>query len=70
LNITVYAEVDEALFLEVKANKRLVHFKSSKFPARTLVEELPEVSDVEEFNLQTHIENLSASSNSAAENEL
>ena len=65
-----YAEVDEALFLEVKANKRLVHFKSSKFPARTLMEDLPEVSDVEEFNLQTHIENLSASSNSAAENEL
>lgn len=52
------AEVDEAIFIEVKTNKRILHFKSPKYPARSLQEDLPENMPVEEFNLQQHIDNL------------
>ena len=52
------AEVDEALFLETKGNKRVVHFKSAKLPARSLQNDLPESVSVEDFNLQEHIEML------------
>lgn len=52
------AEVDEGIFIEVKSNKRILHFKSPKFPARSLQEELPESMPVEEFNLQQHIDML------------
>lgn len=54
------AEVDEAIFIETKSNKRILHFRSTKFPARTLQTDLPDSLPVEEFNLQKHIENLSA----------
>ncbi len=30
------SEVDEGIFIEVKGNKRILHFRSGKFPARTL----------------------------------
>lgn len=50
------AEVDEAIFIEVKSNKRTLHFRSTKLPARSLQEELPDSTPVEEFNLQEHIE--------------
>jgi hypothetical protein len=50
------AEVDEAIFIEVKNNKRIAHLRSTKFPARSLQESLPENIDVEEFNLQEHID--------------
>jgi hypothetical protein len=49
------AETDEAIFIEVKNNKRIVHFRSTKFPARTLQEDLPDSIAVEEFNLGQHI---------------
>lgn len=62
-----YAEVDEAIFLEQKSNKRLIHFRSGKFPARTLHDELPDSAEVEEFDLQAHIDALSESANSAEE---
>lgn len=52
------AEVDEAIFIEVKSNKRLLHFRSAKLPARTLQEDLPDSLPVEEFNLQQHIDTL------------
>lgn len=53
------AEVDQAIFLEAKANKRIVHFRSTKFPARTLVEDDPDSLDVTMFNLQDYITKLS-----------
>lgn len=55
------AEVDEAIFVEVKSNKRVLHFRSPKFPARSLNPEVQDSVSVEEFNLQDHI-NLLASS--------
>lgn len=60
------AEVDEAVFIEVKSNKRLLHFRSAKLPARSLQEDLPESMPIEEFNLQEHI-NLLAGNASAVD---
>jgi hypothetical protein len=49
------AEVDEAIFLEVKTNKRIVHFRSAKLPARSLQPDLEDSMPVEDFSLQQHI---------------
>jgi len=57
------AEVDEALFIEVKSNKRVLHFRSPKLPARSLQEDLPDNTSVEDFNLQDHIEKLAGQAN-------
>ena len=54
------AEVDESLFVETKSSKRILHFRSLKFPARTLQADLPDSMPVEEFNLQRHLETLAA----------
>jgi hypothetical protein len=53
-----YAEVDEAIFVEAKSNKRLIHFRSTKFPARTLYDENEDLTDVKDFNLQEYVETL------------
>ena len=53
-----YAEVNESLFLLSKGNKRTVHLRSSKFPARTLNDDFPDSVDVTDFNLQDHINTL------------
>lgn len=65
-----YAEVDEAIFLETKSNKRILHHRSTKFPARTLHEELPDSVGVEDFNLQECITALSDAQQSVDEFEL
>lgn len=52
------AEVDEAIFIEVKNNRRIAHLRSTKFPARSLQDSLPDSIDVDEFNLQDHINTL------------
>ena len=54
------AETDQAIFLETKNSKRIIHFRSTKFPARTLREADPDSVPVDEFNLQTYIETLAA----------
>lgn len=59
--------VDEAVFIETKSNKRILHYKSTKFPARTLDDSLPDFTNVDEFNLQQHIELLAEKSKKAAE---
>ena len=61
------SEVDQAIFLETKANKRIVHFRSTKFPARTLVDDDPDSMSVDEFNLQRYIEKLSSLQEAADE---
>lgn len=54
----VLSEVDYAVFLETKNNKRIVHHKSTKFPARTLIADKPESEPVENFSLQSYIDEL------------
>jgi hypothetical protein len=64
------AEVDEALFLELKSNKRILHLKSTKMPARSLQEGIPESMPVDDFNLQDHINLLAGSASSVDEYQL
>lgn len=64
------AEVDEAIFLETKNNKRILHFRSTKFPARTLHEDIPDSLPVDEFSLLKHLDMLIESQSSVDEYEL
>lgn len=61
------AETDQAIFLETKNNKRIIHFRSTKFPARTLREADPDSVPVDEFNLQTYIDTLATEQNDVDE---
>lgn len=61
------AEVDEAIFVEVKSTKRILHFRSAKLPARSLQEEIPDSMPVEDFNLQSHIELLAGNADAVDE---
>ena len=64
------SEVDQAIFIEAKAAKRLVHFRSSKFPARTLQDDDPDSIDVAKFNLQDYVTKLASTQESVDEFEL
>lgn len=51
--------VDEAIFINLEANgKRNLYFRSAKYPARTLTESLPDMMDVEDFNMKKHLDML------------
>lgn len=63
----ILSEVDEAVFLELKGKKRVIHYRNSKMVARTTMAELPDSIPAEEFNLQKHIELLQSKQNKAAE---
>jgi len=62
--------VDEAIFLETKGSKRIIHHKSTKFPARSIVPDLASNVPLEEFNLSTHMDLLAKHTGNAAEHEL
>ena len=64
------AEVDFSSFLELKNNKRYVHHRSTKFPARTLLDSAPDSQLVDEFNLQEYINSIAAVNSSVEEYEL
>ena len=59
--------IDEGIFIEVKGNKRIVHFKTMKFPCRTLQEDLPDSIDMEEFDITRHIALLESASQASDE---
>lgn len=61
------SEVDEAIFLDLKGQKRTVLFRDSKRLSRTTVADLPESMPVEEFSLQEHLELLMAKQSDAEE---
>jgi hypothetical protein len=46
---------DEAIFLEVKGSKRIVHHRTSKFPCRTLQTDTPDSQPIEEFDINAHV---------------
>lgn len=52
------SEVENALFIEMKGNKRIIHHKTYKFLSRTLSVAIPDTQPVEDFNLQTYINTL------------
>ena len=53
--------VDESVFIEIKGNKRILHFSTMKFPCRTLQPELPESINVDDFSLNDHVDMLKSS---------
>lgn len=61
------AEVDNAIFVETKSNKRIVHHKSAKFPARSVLDTIPDSEPVENYNLAAHIAELSKLKDNVAE---
>lgn len=61
------AEVDFADFIETKNNKRVIHHKSTKFPARCLLSDMPDSQPIEEFVLQEYIDKLTKVNDSVAE---
>jgi hypothetical protein len=64
------AEVDEGIFIELKSNKRVIHFKSTKLPARSLLEDLPDSMPIDDFNLQEHINKLSGNASNVGNYQL
>lgn len=58
---------DEAVFIEVKGSKRIIHMKTMKFPCRTLQEDLPDFVDMEEFDINKHIALLESASEESDE---
>lgn len=64
------SEVENALFLELKANKRIVHHKTPKMLSRTLIDDIPESQSREEFNLQSYLDVLISAADASATFEL
>ncbi len=62
----ILSEVDEAIFIELKGKKRVVHFRNSKMVSRTTTKDLPDSIPIEEFNLQSHVELLEAKQQNSA----
>lgn len=62
--------MDEAIFVEPKNDKRVLHFRATKFPARTLTDSLPDSVSSKDFNLQEHINVLRQNAVKAASFEL
>lgn len=61
----ILSEVDEAIFVELRGKKRIVHFRNSKMCSRTTLADLPENMPIEDFNLQEHLEKLQAKQGAA-----
>ena len=59
--------LDEAIFIEIKSNKRIVHHKTMKFPCRTLQDDLPESLDLDTFDINEHIALLESRSEESEE---
>jgi hypothetical protein len=62
--------VNDAIFIEKKSNKLMVHTSGLKYPARTTLEDLPTNVESTEYDLQDHISKLQATKFEATEFEL
>lgn len=58
---------DNAVFLEVKGTKRVVHHTNPKFPCRSNIDGIEESVDVTSYNLNEHIAALEANVNESEE---
>lgn len=61
------SEVDNSVFIETKSNKRIVHHRSTKFPARTMLEGVPDSEPVDNYSLKNHIQELTKLKDGVAE---
>lgn len=57
----VIADVDNAIYIEIKGKKRTIWYKNPKLLARSLNADLPEFVELDDFNLQNYLEVLLAS---------
>lgn len=64
------SEVDQASFIEIRNGKRYIHHRSTKFPARTTISELPDNQLLDEYDIKAHIELLEHISNDVSEFEI
>lgn len=61
------AEVDQSVFIEKKSNKRIIHHRSVKYPARTTLADLPDSTPIEQYSLAEHVDALSKLHDNVAE---
>lgn len=61
------SEVDNAIFVEIKNGKRIIHHRSPKFASRTTLSELPDNQTAEEYNLQIHVDILNTKSDEVSD---
>lgn len=52
--------VNDAIFIEKKPNKLVVHTSGLKYPARSTIPDLATNLDIEEYNLQEHLNKLTS----------
>ena len=50
--------VNDAIFIEKKSNKRVIHQKSLKFPCRTTIESIDAEIDADKYDINEHIATL------------
>ena len=62
--------VNNSIFVEKKNNKFIVHQKSMKFPSRTTLEGIEEQVDADKYDINEHIDKLTAANIEAAEFQL
>ena len=58
---------DEAIFIEIKGAKRLLHFTTPKFPCRSFHKELVNGMNIDDFDINKHIELLESSNTESEE---
>jgi len=66
----VLSEVDDAIYIELKGKKRIIHFKTNGKLSRSLNADLPESVDVSEFNLKDYLDTIIANESATDEWEL
>ena len=59
--------VNDSIYIEQKNGKLVVHLDNLKYPCRTTLTDLPESMPIEEYNLQEHLDKLTASKLEALE---
>lgn len=63
----ILSEVDQAIFIELKGKKRIVHYRNPKMASRTTITELPDTVPMEEYNLQEHLDLINSTGTEVAE---
>ena len=58
---------NEACYIEKKANKRIVHFTTMKYPCRSTLSDIAESQDMEQFDINAFVDKLIASKVEAAD---
>ena len=56
----VLSEVDDAIYVDIKGKKRMIHTKNNRLLSRSLDESIPESIPVEEFSLKDYMDSIVA----------